>query len=182
MVDPVQELKTRAELLQRRLAAGSEPARERLRVLPELTRADAAALAAAAPRIQRKHCLGVVAREHGFTTWEQARRVLDGGAGEADFGTLLYGASANGALNVWFTEYDEARRYLDESRRAGARWYLLAYRRQLFVAERGFVRSLGLDPDDADWEAIDFDWARPRDPHARWRLYAKLLETTRREP
>jgi hypothetical protein len=182
MVDPVRELKTRAELLQRRLAAGSEEARRRLRALPELARANADALAAAAPGIRRKHCLSVVAREHGFTTWEHARRVLEGWGREPDFGTLMYGPQGFGTLNVWFADYDEARAHLDEARGGGQRPYLLAYRRQFFVADRGFVEALGLDPDDADWEAIDCDWVRPRNPMARRRLYQKRLDALRGTP
>ncbi len=176
MVNPVQELKTRAEILHGRLAAGSAEARRRLRLLPELAKADDDALASAAPRMRRKHCLAVVAREHGFATWEHARRVLDGDESEADFGTLLYDARARGTLNVWFADYREARTHLDEVRRAGARRYLLAYGKQFFVADRSLVEALGLDPDDGDWEAIGCDWARPRDPVARRRLYKKRLE------
>jgi hypothetical protein len=182
MVDPVRELKTRAEILQGRVASGDGKALERLRALPELARADAEALATAAPRMRRKHFLLVVAREHGFTTWEHARRVLEGATAETDFGTLLYGAQTMGTLNVWFADYDEARRHLDEVRREGVRRYLLAYKRQFFVAERCLVEALGLDPDDADWDAIDCDWARPRDPVARRRLYQKRLDALREGP
>jgi hypothetical protein len=179
MVDPVRELKTRAEILHGRIASGDEESRARLRALPELARADATTLASAAPGMRRKHCLAVVAREHGFTSWEQARRILAGDTGELDFGTLMYPSVAVGALNVWFADYGEARGHLDEVRLGGARRYLLPYRRQFFVADRCVVEVLGLDPDDADWEAIDFDWARPRDATARQRLYGKRLATLR---
>jgi hypothetical protein len=182
MVDPVGELKTRAEILHGRVASGDREAQTRLRALPELARADEGALAEAAARMRRKHCLAVVAREHGFTTWEQAQRVLRGDAREQDFGTLMYGTKAMGTLNVWFADYAEARAHLDEARRGGAARYLLTYRTQFFVVDRYFVETLGLDPDDADWEAIDGDWARPRDPIARQRLYLKRLDAVRGTP
>jgi hypothetical protein len=182
MIDPVGELKTRAEILHRRITSGNPDAVARLRALPELARADAEALALAAPRMQRKHCLFVVAREHGFGTWEHARRVLGGDAREADFGSLMYGKQGAGHLNVWFVRHDEARDYLDGVRRDGGRRYLLPYRRQFFVADGFFVEGLGLDPGDADWEAIDFDWVRPRDPVARQRLTQKRLDALRGEP
>jgi len=175
MVDPVGELKTRAEILHGRVASGDEAARTRLRALPELARADEAALAEAAMRMRRKHCLAVVAREHGFTSWEQAQRVLRGDARELDFGTLMYGTKALGTLNVWFADYGEARAHLDEARLGGARRYLFPYRKQFFVVDRYFVETLGLDPDDADWEAVAFDWVRPQDPIARQRLTMKRL-------
>jgi hypothetical protein len=176
MVDPVGELKTRAEILQRRLGAGDTQARARLRALPELARAGEEALAEAAARMRRKHCLAVVARELGFATWEQALRVLRGDAREQDHGTLMYGKEGMGTLNVWYSDHREARAHLDEARRAGQERYLFPYRTQFFVVERVFVEGLGLDPDDADWSRIEYDWARPRDPLARQRLMMKRLE------
>jgi hypothetical protein len=60
--------------------------------------------------------------------------------------------------------------------------YLLAYRRDFFVADRPFIETLGLDPDGSEWRRMSFDWARPRDPAARRRLYGALsAEVTREE-
>jgi hypothetical protein len=102
--------------------------------------------------------------------------VLEGSAGEADFGTLLYGSGeGGGVLNHWFARYDEARRFLDDLPAAGPRRYLLAYKRDVFVADREFVNCLGLEPDDPDWEAIAWDWVRPSNLAARRRLYSKRL-------
>ncbi|MGD0676895.1 MAG: hypothetical protein ABSC94_15890 [Polyangiaceae bacterium] len=182
MVDPVGELKIRAEILHRRIALGDAQARGRLRTLPEFSRANDEALAAASHRMRRKHCLLVVAREHGFDTWEHARGVLRGDAGETDFGSLLYGKCGAGHLNAWFVRRDEARSYLAEVRRNDPRRYLLPYRRHFFVADGYFVQALGLDPDDGDWEAIGFDWTCPQDATARKRLYQKRLEALREEP
>jgi hypothetical protein len=178
MVDPIVELKTRAEILHGRLAAADVAARSRLRALPELAKATDDALAEAAPRMQRKHCLAVVAREHGFSSWDHAKRVLEGDAGERDVGTLMYDdARMSGFLNAWYADYAEARAHLDEARGRGERQYLLAYRTQFFVTGETFVvERLGLDADDEDWKAIDYDWARPRDPAARRRLYKKRLD------
>jgi GNAT superfamily N-acetyltransferase len=180
MESPVQELKTRAELLHAGVASGERDALRRLRVLPELAKADDAALTAAAAGMQRKHCLAVVAREHGFSRWDQALRVLSGDLRERDVGTLLYDDASRGALNVWFATHAEARAHLDAAREAGQRRYLLAYRTQFFVVEAPFVQTLGLDPDDPDWERLGFDWARPADPAARASLYQKRLHALRR--
>ena len=158
MADPIRELKIRAEILHGRLAAGDPAARSRLRALAELRRAGDDELAAAASTYRLKHCLAVVAREHGFSSWEHARRVLEGDAGEGDFGTMLYDTRSIGErLNIWFADYGEARACLDDARAAGSRRYLLAYRRQFFIVEPSFVEALGLDPFDADWDAIAFD-------------------------
>jgi hypothetical protein len=175
MIDPSRELKVRAEILHHAVATGDAPSTLRLRALPELRRADAGALGAFAARIQRKHCLAAVAREAGFETWEHALRVLRGESGETDHGELLYPKGASAFLNHWFATYDEAHAVHVE--RGG---YLLAYKRHYFLVERDYVATtLALDPDDADWAAIGFDWPRPRDPSARRHLYGKLLAARR---
>ena len=171
MVDPENELKIRAEILQKQVTAGDARALARVRVLGKAE--DAAPL-------QRKHCLAVVAREVGFSSWNHALRVLRGDDREADFGTLLHDREAGGTLNAWFTTHAEARAHLDARRVAGECVYLLAYKRQFFVVEEAFVSALGLDPDDPHWRAIGFDWARPSDRVARTRLYAKRLAALRR--
>lgn len=180
MIDPTEELKTRAEILHKRIAAGDPAARARLRALAELRKVDDEALAAAAADTQRKHCLAVVAREAGFASWEHALRVLRGDADERDFGSLLYDDQTSATLNAWYADYDEARSHLLERRSRGEAVYLLAYRRQFFLTDQDFVERLGFDPRDPDWEAMRFDWARPADVAARARLYAKRLEAVRR--
>ncbi|MDC0682821.1 hypothetical protein [Sorangium atrum] len=177
MMDPVRELKTRAELLHKQLASNDVKALLRLRALPELGRADEAALAAAVAGIRRKHCLAVVARECGFSSWERARLALAGEPGAPELGTLLYGRDG-GVLHHWFATYEEARAHVEALPEASP-GYLLAYKHHFFVADRAFVASLGLDPDDPDWQAIGWDWARPADVAARSRLYAKRLASMR---
>jgi hypothetical protein len=179
-LDPVRELKVRAEVLHKHLATGDARARSRLRALHEHRHSDDASLLALAPEIQRKHCLAVVARECGFANWEHACRVLRGDPREHDFGTLLY-QDASGTLNQWFASYEEAREALDRGA-PSSRTYLLAYKRHFFVAYADLVRDLGMDPDDPDWRAIGWDWARPDDPSARMRLYFKRLLSTRVNP
>jgi hypothetical protein len=179
MDDPVQELKIRAEILHHRAWARDLTALRRLRVLPELAGADEATLRAAASQMRRAHFLAVVAKEWGFSSWEHASRVLSGSENEQDFGTMLYDDESKGTLNVWFAQYDAARVHLDEARGTERRLYLLAWRKHYFIAESAFIETLGLDPEDSDWRAIDYDWVKPRDPAARRRLYKKRLDAMR---
>jgi hypothetical protein len=175
MMDPVRELKVRAEILQHAVQAGDPTAIERLRALQELRRVERDALRAAAEGIQRKHCLATVAREAGFTGWDHALRVFEGDAAETDLGTLLYRAHWGAHLNHWFASYDEARGFHREASTPVERRYLLAYKRHFFVTDPSFVEELGLEATDADWQAIDWDWARPASVDARRRLYGKVL-------
>jgi hypothetical protein len=175
MTDAIQELKIRAERLHRRIRARDGGGLSRLRALPPLRRAADRELLALAGAIRRRHCLAVIAAELGFPDWIGARRVL---AGEeaADFGALLCPKSCGAFLNRWYARYEDA-----VAVRKDCRGYLLAYRRQYLVVERDYIATLGLDPDDADWERLGFDWVRPRDVAARSRLYAKLLAGLPRE-
>jgi len=43
------------------------------------------------------------------------------------------------------------------------------------AGDRHYIETIGLDPEDPDWDFIGRDWARPAEPAARQRLYGKLL-------
>jgi hypothetical protein len=176
MVDPISELKTRAEILHKVVKTDPD-ARARMRCLREFAKADDATLEAAAKEMRHKHCLAIVAREHGFSSWEHCVRVIEGDT-EDDFGTLMYGATGS-TLNIWFATYLEARTLFDQIRSAGEERYLLAYKKQFLIVDKYFIEGLGFDPKDDDWTKIDFDWARPRDKSARQRLYGRRIESMR---
>ena len=42
-------------------------------------------------------------------------------------------------------------------------------------ADGYFIETLGLHPNDPDWDLIGRDWVKPREPDARERLYGKLI-------
>jgi len=168
MMDPISELKTRAEILHRRIQTGDLTAIRRLRALPEFRRAADEGLVSAT--IQRTHCLAVIAAELGFANWPQAKSALTGDSPVEDFGTMLYPKRAGGHVNRWYKGYEEAA----EVRKA-CDGYLLAYQRHYLVVDRFYIESLGVEPDDPDWRALGFDWVRPKDPAARTRLYGKLV-------
>lgn len=170
MVDPIQEIKVRAEILQKRIEAGEPAALERLRILPELRKATLESLKEFAASIQRKHCFAVVCRELGFSGYPHAQRILGGDEEEADYGTTLY-PGGHGMFNHWYANYEEARELRTE-----IQGYLLAYKRHFFIVDKHFIESLGLDPADPDWEAMGRDWVKPRDADARRRLYGKLIQ------
>ena len=175
MPDPVRELKARASIIHSRVTRGDGDALARLRVLPELRSATDQELLAASPSIQLRQCLSVLAIEFGFSGWQHASAVLTGGPVE-DFGTTLYPNAARGHFNAWYRDYEEARKH-----RAEAGGFLLAYKRDLFVAEASFIESLGLDPDAPEWKLMGYDWPRPLDVAARTRLYGVLVSLRPRE-
>ena len=163
---PLRELQHRARRLHRAATNSEHEAARRMRALDELSDLEDAALASA---VRRRHALAVLARELGFTGWPHARRTFAGEELE-DFGTLLYPAACGAHSNVWSAHYEEAR-----SIRAETGGYLLAWKRQYLIVDEHYVRTLGLDPGDPDWELMGRDWVRPVDAAARERLALALI-------
>lgn len=108
--------------------------------------------------IQRKHALAVVAREHGYPAWKNLKDAAD---------VLWCPPGSSAFWHNWCKSHEEARSYLDAN---GG--YLLTAHGKWFIAERGYIEHLGLDPDDPRWEAIGFDVHEPKDAAARDGLIA----------
>jgi len=152
-MDAIRELKTRAEILHRRIEAQD----------PHTA-------------IRRADCLKQIAAELGFPSWPPAKNAISGEGPVEDFGTLLYPRYGAGFLNLWYKTYEEAASVREAKTSCEAKQsYLLAYRRQYLVVDGYYLEALGLDPADPDWDAMGFDWVRPRDVSARSRMYAKLV-------
>ena len=83
----------------------------------------------------------------------------------------LYPKRCQGFLNQWFAQYAEAKAYLKTN---GG--FLLPYGTQFFICQSDYIDSLGLDPNDSDWQKIDWDWAKPLDKTAWKRLDTTLQE------
>ena len=166
-VSAIDQLKAQARCLQRAVEAHEPAAVQRVRRHPELAALEGPALV---EQVQRRHCLHLVARDHGFRDWPHARAVLLAPMQVEDFGSLLYPDGASAHWNIWSASYDEARQI-----RSDHGGFLLAYRHQFLIVDAHFIDTLGLSPEDPDWTAIERDWVRPRDPDARARLYAKLI-------
>ena len=121
------------------------------------------------PNIKRRDCLLAVAKQMGFLNWSHAKRVLSGELAE-DYGSLLCPTKCDGHINLRYKTHTEA-----DAVRRDRGGYLLAYRRQFLIVERPYSEALGLDPDDAGWHTIDFDWVRGNGNAVRARLYSKLV-------
>ena len=88
--------------------------------------------------------------------------------------TLWYPRTLDVFLNRWFASYEDAR----ESRLSEG-GYLLPYRHQFFVCQAEAIRAMGLEPDDPDWERINWDGARPINEEAYQRLREKRAQAVR---
>jgi hypothetical protein len=108
-------------------------------------------------KIKHKHALAAIALAKGFVSWTDLKCQLP----------FIRG----GFLNQWFADYAEAKAHLNT--KGG---FLLPYKKQFFICEASYIQHLGLDPQDADWLLIDYDWAKPADQKAWQRLYKKWMQ------
>jgi hypothetical protein len=88
-----------------------------------------------------------------------------------DLDSIWYQPNLDVYLNLWFARYEEGRKSLG---RDGG--FLLPYKKHFFVCEPGVIRTLGLDPDDPDWEKVGWNCVKPLDGEAFKRLRAKRLK------
>ena len=162
MADIVNSLKHQARILNRQLLK-SDPAS-----CLRLTRA----MGKHAPvpiDAKRRDCLTVLARETGFRNWPRLLALLEDPTCE-DFGTLFYTGPCYVHFNIWSVSLEEAR-----TLRAETNGYLLGYRQQYMVVDENFIRTLGLDPRDEDWERLGWDMTSQDNPEARRRIFARMI-------
>ncbi|KTC83835.1 hypothetical protein [Legionella brunensis] len=107
-------------------------------------------------QVKRKHALAVIAFEKRFKSWADLKCQL----------AFIRG----GFLNEWFANYSEAKIYL---RLHGG--FLLPYQNQFFICDANYIKNLGFNPDDPDWQLIGYDWANPHHRQAWQRLYRKWI-------
>lgn len=124
---------------------------------------------------QLKHALAVIAQEHHFSSWADFKKHLERKALLAQrreaYYTRLYPRRCARYVLEWHADYDVASTELGRS--AG---YLFPYKNQFFICTAEYITTLGLDPDDPDWENIQYNWVQPADAEAWTRLDAKLTE------
>lgn len=94
----------------------------------------------------------VIARQYGFRHWDHAREVLKGSSCR-DYGTFWYKNQCSTLLNLWCASYKEA--YIQQQAQGG---FILPYKNQYLVVEHHYLELLGLDSQDENWAAINFDW------------------------
>ncbi len=109
--------------------------------------------------IQLKHTLAVIANEYGFNDWTRLKNYF------TLTGLTQFEPNGGAFFNQWFSNYKEAKQILLQS---GG--YLLPYKNQFFICESGYIEYIGLDKDDTDWTAINYNWIEPGDMEAWQRL------------
>ncbi|HKQ99702.1 MAG TPA: hypothetical protein VJT09_03450 [Pyrinomonadaceae bacterium] len=171
----LEEYKIKASILLKLLKSNDPEkalgAATRFRRLPHLAALSPRDIVERKESVQRKHALGVIALEHNRASWAELkdymekREALKNRRGY----TALYPRRCAGFLNEWYASYEVARGHLEQT---GG--YLLSYGSQFFICTAGYIKALGLDPEDPDWKLIRWDWVKPADTEAWERLNRKL--------
>jgi len=95
--------------------------------------------------IKLKHCLVIVAQQLGFDNWHHAQDILSGSKNnieELSMGTLFYPKGADGFINEWFANYQQAKNIILQKK--GKKW-LLPYKNQFIVVRRDFISTFKFD-------------------------------------
>ena len=165
------EYKIRASMLFKQLRSEdltkAIEAAKRFQCLPHFSNTSPEEIIAQIDTLQRKHALTVVALEQNYSSWADLKQTLDSLQAPT---VNLYPSRCGGFLNEWHSSYDAAKAALAE--RGG---YLLPYKTQFFICGCDYITALGLDPEDANWERMGYDWVKPSDKDAWQELFAKLL-------
>jgi len=155
----VQECKIQASILLKSLKSADiaqvKKAIKRFKKLPEFA---ALSLESLLPtEIKHKNALAVIALEKGFKSWTDLKCQLP----------FIRG----GFLNQWFANYAEAKSTL--TAKGG---FLLPYRNQFFICDANYIKNLGFNAQDPDWQLIGYDWVNPANKAAWQRLYKKWMQ------
>jgi hypothetical protein len=168
------ECKVRASILLKALdspdTSRAQQAAERLRALPAFAALSPGELLARRDSVRRKHALAVIAREQGYDSWVELKQALGEEAPLRLDTEAFFTRRTSSFLNHWFSSYEEARASLQK---VGG--YLFPFRDQFFVCEASFLRALGVELADPDWERMGRNWVEPDDAAAHARLEQKLI-------
>ncbi len=185
--DSIQDFKVKASILLKQFRKGelsvARAAAQKFLQLAEFADLSANELLQKQNRVQHKHALAVIALESKAQTWTELKQQTERKSrlnelrskfakSEADQYTVFQpnrNRKFMGFINDWYADYDSARAHLDK---AGG--FLLPYKTQYFIVQAAYIEALGLDPNDPDWQKINFDWIKPADADAFVRLSQKV--------
>ncbi|OUR75224.1 hypothetical protein A9Q83_17450 [Alphaproteobacteria bacterium 46_93_T64] len=137
----IEELKIRANKLQKSAASGDVAALKQIRRIHT-----------SGEEVKRKTCLNTLALGLGFSDWTAARDFLSGDASDVqNRGTFWYSPKCTTLLNHWFVDYAEACEFLEKS----SSYFLLPYKNQFIVVDTDYLKTLELwESGNGNWQAM----------------------------
>lgn len=145
----------------------------RFQQLPFLSSLSAKEILLKRDKIKLKHALQIIAMENKQNSWADFKHFLEKQAfaksSNINMYNKLYPRRCGGFANEWYADYQVAKQHLEE---VGG--YLLPYKNHFFICKSEYIKTLGLDPYDPDWQTIGWDWVKPSCLQAWQRLNSKL--------
>jgi hypothetical protein len=158
------ELKTQAAFLLKDLKSNSDrklKSANRFLQLPFYSDKTTDWIISNADQIQLKHAYQLIAFENGFKTWADLKRTVI----EKD---CLYRSNGVAFIHSWFKDYQKAEAY--HLKNGG---YLLSIWKDFIVCGNEYIECLRLHHLPEDWKKIGYNWAKPKDKDAWFRLFEK---------
>jgi hypothetical protein len=118
--------------------------------------------------IRLKEAFAHLARMSGFSSWRDLKANLEQSE-------IFCPPGHSAQMKTWYASYGDAVSHL--AARGG---YLLPYQKAFFLCDEGYLRFLGLSPNDMDLQKVGNNWAEPKDGPAFQRLLKKLKREKRR--
>jgi hypothetical protein len=102
--------------------------------------------------VKLKHALHIIANKYGFFCWNNLKSYFE------KTGITAF-KMHSGFLNHWFSNYLEAKAYLNTHRDN----FLLPYKQHFVVCKAECIEHMGLDPQNSNWALIQHNWVEPQD-------------------
>lgn len=108
--------------------------------------------------LQLKHAYELTAYQYGFVNWRSLKQYIV-------VQDCLYRKHCVAFVYSWFKNYDAAKAYQESNN-----GYLLRFWEDYIVCGAEYIRCIGMPIDSPDWDAIDYDWVKPKNREAFDRL------------
>lgn len=110
-----------------------------------------------------KDAYAVISKAAGYASWKEMKDSYD----ESD---IFNPPHWSAQWKTWYSSIEEARNNLKPEN------YLIPYRKQFFICEIDYLKSLGVDLDDPDLNKVGNDWSMPKDLHS-WEALKRKIQT-----
>ena len=104
--------------------------------------------------VKLKHAYQFLALSRGFESWGALKQYIV----DKD---CMYRPYLVPYVHSWFNDYPSATKY--QQKNGG---YLLAFWDDIIICGEEYIKGLNLNKYKEEWQAIAFDWVKPKDPEA----------------
>ena len=114
-----------------------------------------------------KDAFKVISKAAGYASWKEMKDSFD----ESD---IFNPPNWSAQWKTWFASSEEARNNLKPEN------YLIPYRKQFFICELDYLKSLGIESDDPNLKKVGNDWSMPIDLDS-WEALKRKIQAHHRK-